>query len=72
MAISNKRPISWHEECLKNMRSNYQREFERARIQQEQADRLSRAIFHYEAQIAEAKKRCVDGFDSERFMKAKP
>ena len=72
MAISNKRPVAWHEICLNNMRSHYQSELRLAIAQQERAYRLSRAISHYEAQIAEAKRRGVDGFDSERFMKAKP
>ena len=72
MAAPRKFPIAWHEQCLANCRENFQRELEALRRKELDVDRMSRDIFHREAQIAEAKKLGLDGFDPERFMKAKP
>lgn len=67
-----KMPLDWHKECLKNQ-LEYLSEKERAleRIRNEVTD-LDNDTQFYKEQIAEAKRRGLDGFDRDRFMIPKP
>jgi hypothetical protein len=63
--------MAWHEGCLRNRKISYQRQVEelerlKARVEQSRID-----CVRYEEQIIEAKKRGLDGFDQDRFMKNK-
>lgn len=62
-------PISWHEECLKNS-EDYLRKM-RAWTLKYVADyrRQREAVRQRRAQLEEAKRRGLDGYDHERFMK---
>lgn len=62
-------PISWHEECLKN--AEYYLRQVRARALKCVADyrRQREEIRQQRAQLEEAKRRGLDGYDRERFMK---
>ena len=63
-----KRPVSWHESCLVNVETSIERDLDIVRRQQ---DRISRDIDYaakLRAQIAEAKKRGLDAFDSDRML----
>lgn len=72
MNATTKRPISWHERCLENTKASLElKAHEAARIQKD-LERLQRQASFYEAQIAEAVRRGLDGFDAERFMKERP
>ena len=51
-----KRPIAWHEEYVLTQ-------------QQEEVSRLRCCVQEREHQITEAKRRGMDGFDRERFLK---
>jgi hypothetical protein len=70
--MSNKRSIEWHESCLKNSDTYIKAELEI--IASRQADIsivISRNNF-LRKQIEEAKRKKMDGFDCDRFMKPRP
>jgi hypothetical protein len=62
-------PIEWHEQCLENMKKNYEREAEAVARMQQRLDRHGIEIEIYRQKIQEAKARGKDGFDSEKFLK---
>ena len=66
-----KMPIAWHEECHKNASETLRRDREALERHMEQVERTRLDVTAYGQQIAEAKRRGVDGFDRERFMQSK-
>jgi len=63
-----KNSIKWHENVLKNQKSNLATMAKNIeRLQSDYVKQLERVIFH-EVQIQEARKFGKDGFDGERFM----
>ena len=63
------RSIDWHADCLANMRhslADAEGGLERA---QQRVDRLRADVALYERQIAEAKRRGLEQFDSDRLLK---
>ena len=67
-----KQPMEWHERCLLNQKDYLRRK-------REETDRLlvviarnAKATAFYEHQIAEAKRRKMDGFDSDRLLVKRP
>lgn len=63
-----KKPIAWHEECLKNWLESIERkrgEIERMQYGLEDSERGAKYLA---LQISSAKRIGKDGFDSERFM----
>ena len=66
---TNKKPIAWHEECLRNQRlyaEECRKEAVRAADKQDEAEIACEV---YEKQIAKAKAEGRDGFDREKFGK---
>jgi hypothetical protein len=66
-----KQPIAWHEECLNNQRHSYERRLVELDRLQGEVERFRIAVTIYEQQIAEAKRRGMEGFDRDRFMKSR-
>ena len=66
-----KEPMSWHKSCLANMKRVL--DFKAKAILQAQKDHqlLLEEVTAYEAQIAKAEARGLNGFDAERFGKKK-
>ena len=64
-----KQSIKWHEECLKNMLASLARDDDEVSRLQSYADRLRDDCNVLEIQIAEAKRRGMDGFDADRLLK---
>lgn len=64
-----KMPIAWHEECLVNARRNLDEAERRFARENENMKRRRTDVIAYETKITEAKKRGLDGFDSERFLR---
>jgi hypothetical protein len=62
-----KRPISWHIQCLKNMRSHCATKVEQYRREAESLDRGLKEIVELEAQIKRAQAEKLDAFDPEKF-----
>ena len=62
-----KMPMAWHEECLRNQRTHYERELARLKVMQDELERTRVDINIYEYQIAKAKEQGKDGFDREKF-----
>lgn len=62
-------PIEWHEQCLRNMRSNYERELHALDERHKEVTQFWDRIKHYGSQIDEAKARGMTQFDRDRFMK---
>lgn len=64
----NKRPIKWHEDCLENLKSS----FERARLVEqraaEQVDKLAKDCSLLSLQITTAKAEGKTGFDREKYL----
>lgn len=69
MSVSNVRPMAWHREALVNWRLNHERQRQSVDAQQRAFDRAQVNLDFYAAQIAEADKRGVAGFDPDRLMK---
>lgn len=63
-----KMSIEWHEQCLRNQNTHLTHEEQVLQQQAERVARLRREFFSYEDQIAEAKRRGMDGFDRERLL----
>jgi len=69
--MSNKMPISWHQECLKNSRQHTEKkEAELVRLQVEVVKNKIDDIFH-QKQIETAIAKGLDGFDRDKFMHKK-
>lgn len=64
-----KMKIEWHEECLKNNKRFIREKREEIRRLQLEIDQNLFDCEMYELQILEAKKKKMDGFDSDKFMK---
>lgn len=62
-------PIQWHEDCLRNWKHTLDKERERIERMQRNYEQQLTEWYCYEDQITEAKRRGVDGFDRDRFMK---
>ena len=67
-----KKPIAWHEECLKNATESLARdeaEFKRmVECRTEELQRSRLRVHLLSAQISEAKRRGKDGFDNDKFL----
>jgi hypothetical protein len=61
--------ISWHETCLKNWERSQDEAEEELQRHTERIERRRCDIENYRAKIALAKKKGLNGFDSERFGK---
>ena len=59
----NKMPVSWHEECLKNMKVLLENEIKYFMAQKERTERLKSECDVLDAQILKAKKLKVESFD---------
>jgi hypothetical protein len=66
-----KHDLAWHEECLRNMRDNYAREAARVEREKQELARREARIIALECQLAEAKRRGMNGFDPDRFLRVK-
>jgi hypothetical protein len=64
-----KRPIRWHEDCLKNQYAHAFRAESEALRKRAEADELLNDAHAYARQIAKAKAMKKDGFDREKFAK---
>jgi hypothetical protein len=62
-----KRPISWHIQCLKNMRAGCATKVEQYRRAAQSLDRDLKSIVELEAQIKRARAEKLDAFDPEKF-----
>lgn len=65
--MSIKMPIEWHEECLKNRISSFERKQKELDSLIKQIEKDKEEIEFLEYQIKEAKKANKDSFDSEKF-----
>ena len=63
--------VTTHEQHLKNMQAHLERQWERVESLKKDAIRMEAGCLKLEQQIAEAKRRGMDGFDAERFMKTR-
>lgn len=70
-AVTMKMSLEWHRNCLKNWKQNAERAVVAAERAKVDADRMAKEVAFYEKQIEAAEKAGKDGFDPERFMKAK-
>jgi hypothetical protein len=66
-----KQSLEWHEEALSNTRAWLKNLIANRDRWQEDVNRGMRIVAFYEAQIEEARRRGMGGFDSERFLKSK-
>jgi multidrug resistance efflux pump len=64
-----KRPLEWHEQCLRNTRASLAEAEAGAARAEQNAARLRNSVAFYQAQIDAAKARGMDGFDSERLLR---
>ena len=63
-----KKPIEWHQNCLKNSVNYYNKQFERIRKNLHKVAELQRENDFYKLQIETAIKKGKDGFDQDRFL----
>lgn len=63
--------IEWHEECLNNHRNNLIRMEEELKRMKENFERSMNDYMFHEQQVEEAKKKGMDGFDGEKFLKSR-
>jgi hypothetical protein len=63
--------IAWHKECLKNMRASHERERAELERRQYAINRNFDQIMFYELQIASAEREHKDGFDQDKYKKAR-
>jgi hypothetical protein len=63
-----KQPISWHKECLTNVKKSCIRQIKIAQEAAEDVQRMQTRILILESQIAEAERLSKDGFDADKFM----
>lgn len=66
-----KKPISWHEECLKNWRATHKEKMARLMAIADECERSRIDIEIYEYQIKRAKQEGRDGFDRDKFGKSR-
>jgi hypothetical protein len=66
-----KHDISWHENCLKNSKASYDREFIHLENERKRFLKWKEDDLFLQEQIDEAKRRGKDSFDEEKFMKTK-
>ena len=66
-----KHDIAWHENCLKNSKATYDREFKQFENERERLLRWEKELLFLQEQIKEAKRRGKAEFDEEKFMKTK-
>lgn len=64
-----KRSVSWHEECLENMRRSLADAAAGLRIARDRWQRLFDQVEFAQSQIVEAKRRGMTEFDSDRLFK---
>lgn len=62
-------PISWHEECLENRERGLHDAEVGLMMQTKRVERLREDYEFSIKQLKEAKKKGLDGFDNDRFMK---
>jgi hypothetical protein len=62
-----KQPIAWHEQCLKNLCTSWERAAARAVAAQAEADRIYQQVLLLDHQLTVAKAQGKDGFDPDRF-----
>jgi molecular chaperone GrpE (heat shock protein) len=68
MANSNRRSLAWHRESIINIRYSLDdRERQLARLSADVENMRERLAF-YKAQLAEADRRGMDGFDSDKLL----
>lgn len=61
--------VAWHEERLANVRQTLEREKEGLARLQSRIEQIEADVLLLNAQIAEAKRRGIAGFDADRFLK---
>lgn len=64
-----KHSIGWHEECIRNSRRFYEGETAKAKSSLKRAENALKYLEVAEAQLAEAKRRGLSGYDADRFMR---
>ena len=65
-----KRTIEWHEECLSNAEISLTYEAACLATYQRRYDQARERFEFRRTQIAEARRRGLDGFDADRFLKS--
>ena len=63
-----KQSMKWHRECLANSKQHLDAQERHLANVTDSVDGLRKRVAFYTAQVAEAERRKLDGFDSERFM----
>jgi len=63
-----KRPVEWHEQCLANQKDYLRRKREEVERLLGEIERVFNKAVFYERQISEAKRRKMNGFDSDRLL----
>ena len=61
-------PIDWHENCLQNLKNSLSEAEQRFRRERAKLDKLEADVVFYQNQIDEARRRKLDGFDSDRLL----
>lgn len=69
MPHSNKKPIGWHEECLRNFSEYLTRKQKQLEDLQSEVNKMILEEKFRQFQIHTAKERNLDGFDEDRFLK---
>jgi multidrug resistance efflux pump len=64
-----KRPLEWHEECLRNIRASLAEAEGSVAHAEQRAARLRNDVAFYQAQIDAAKAQGMDSFDNERLLR---
>jgi uncharacterized membrane protein len=63
-----KMPINWHRQCLQNAQKNLALEEIAMQKRIAALETLRSRALDYEAQVSEAVRRGMDGFDADRFL----
>jgi hypothetical protein len=73
-----KRPIAWHEDCIRNSRYTYSQKvrmaketIERAQKEITEAEKVLLELDVYEKKVTEVKAKGMDNFDADRFRKSR-
>ena len=64
-----KQTVKWHEECLKNFEASTQRQMKLAAKEIRLADLMQMEVLYCKKQIEIAKKKKMDSFDKDKFLK---
>lgn len=64
-----KKPIAWHEECARNFEDSVREEEERFVRLSERVARAREDLAFRWAQINEARRKKLDGFDADKFLR---